>query len=61
MVFFPLITFFTTQYLFDHNALLSGGLAALAANLVLVGYLIAAFSEDVPLEPTKKEDEVKLD
>jgi hypothetical protein len=35
-------------------------LAAVAANVVLVGYLITAFTEEVPLEGAKKEDE-KLD
>ncbi|RKP29044.1 hypothetical protein METBISCDRAFT_19603 [Metschnikowia bicuspidata] len=53
MVFLPLITFFTCQYLFS-SPLLSGGAAAAAANVVLIAYIVAAFSESTP-----KEDELK--
>ena len=45
MVFLPLVTFFTCQYLFE-SSLVSGGSAALAANLVLISYIVVAFAED---------------
>lgn len=56
MITFPIITFFVCQYLFNNNAILSGGLAALVANVVLIGYVVAAFTEDVRTEEEKAED-----
>ncbi|AET39473.1 Vma21p Ecym_4424 [Eremothecium cymbalariae DBVPG len=53
----PVITFFTVQQYTD-NTLVSGGLAALAANIVLVAYVVMAFMEDSPA-PASKEDETK--
>ncbi|KAK6465461.1 vacuolar ATPase assembly integral membrane protein VMA21 [Scheffersomyces coipomensis] len=47
MIIFPIFTFFVVQYLFNNNAILSGGIAAGVANVVLIGYIVAAF-----LEPT---------
>lgn len=53
MVFLPLITFFSCQYLFS-NSIVSGGSAAVAANVVLIAYIVVAFTEDT----TKEESEL---
>lgn len=53
MVVLPVLTFFLVQQRTD-NTLVSGGLAALMANVVLIAYVVMAFTED-----TKSEDEVK--
>lgn len=55
MVFLPLVTFFTFQHFFD-NSILSGGLAAVAANAVLIAYIVTAFAEDTPSEEESKKD-----
>ncbi|QLG71572.1 hypothetical protein HG535_0B06160 [Zygotorulaspora mrakii] len=52
MVIFPLSTFFV-MHNYTNNNILSGGLAAGAANLVLIGYIVAAFLEDSDSSPKK--------
>ncbi|KSA00335.1 Vacuolar ATPase assembly integral membrane protein VMA21 [Debaryomyces fabryi] len=57
MIIFPVVTFFVCQYLFSNNAIISGGVSALVANIVLIGYVVAAFMEDTTEhepEETKK-------
>ncbi|KAK6457213.1 vacuolar ATPase assembly integral membrane protein VMA21 [Scheffersomyces xylosifermentans] len=56
MIIFPITTFFICQYLFSNNALISGGIAALMANVVLIGYVVAAFTED-----TRSDEEIEAD
>lgn len=57
MVILPVLAFFVTQWLFSNNSIISGGVAALVANVVLIGYIIAAFTEDTstPEEESKKD------
>ncbi|CEP60590.1 Vma21p LALA0_S01e14378g [Lachancea lanzarotensis] len=53
MVILPVLSFFLVQQV-TSNTLISGGLAALAANLVLVAYVVMAFSEDTGTEESEK-------
>lgn len=46
MVVLPLLSFFVVRGI-GASAVWSGGAAALVANLVLVGYVIVAFTEDL--------------
>lgn len=55
MIIMPLTTFFFVQYLSSSNSILSGGLAALVANIVLIGYVVAAYVEEIPSKEQKKE------
>ncbi|KAJ4359347.1 vacuolar ATPase assembly integral membrane protein vma21 [Ascochyta clinopodiicola] len=47
MITLPIGTyFFTNAYVFKGNATYAGGLAALMANVVLIGYVVMAFMDD---------------
>lgn len=53
MVVLPVLAFFIVQQ-FTDNTLVSGGLAALMANLVLIAYVVMAFSEEVEVEDSNE-------
>lgn len=55
MIVAPIFTFFVCEWLFNRNAIISGGVAALVANVVLIGYVVAAFTEDT----SKLEEELE--
>ncbi|KAJ8107059.1 hypothetical protein OPT61_g9123 [Boeremia exigua] len=60
MVTLPIGTyFFTNAYVFKGNATYAGGLAALMANVVLIGYVIMAFMDDQAEQAEDAEREKK--
>ncbi|XBW34490.1 hypothetical protein QEN19_000035 [Hanseniaspora menglaensis] len=53
MILLPLLTFFGSQ-VYVKNSIVNGGLAALSANIVLIGYCVMAFTEKSEEELKKK-------
>lgn len=61
MVLGPLSAFFLAQAAFEGNAIWSGGIAALVANIVLICYIVVAFTEDTGEKKTEKAEQSKKD
>ncbi|CAI8494996.1 unnamed protein product [Hanseniaspora opuntiae] len=55
MILLPLVTFFGSQ-LYIKNSIVNGGLAALAANIVLISYCVMAFTENSSEELKEKKE-----
>ncbi|KAK5778355.1 Vma21p PWA37_000395 [Arxiozyma heterogenica] len=53
MIALPLVTFFISNS-YISNSIISGGLAALVANVVLIAFIIVAFTEDIKVESNEK-------
>ncbi|ODQ63337.1 vacuolar ATPase assembly integral membrane protein VMA21 [Nadsonia fulvescens var. elongata DSM 6958] len=53
MIITPILSFFLTQYLFNASSIVSGGIAAFVANLVLIGYIVVAFMEEQAEDATE--------
>lgn len=54
MIIAPVTCFFILQNVFNWGSIVSGGTAALVANIVLIGYVVAAFMEDTEEMKEKK-------
>lgn len=55
MILGPLVAFFTSQALFE-SSLVSGGIAAVVANVVLIGYVYVAFNENIDGDSKEKKE-----
>lgn len=56
MILAPLSAFFATNALYS-NALVSGGVAAVVANIVLIGYVYVAFNEELDTPAKEKKSD----
>lgn len=56
MILAPLSAFFATNALYS-NALVSGGVAAVVANIVLIGYVYVAFNEELDAPAKEKKSD----
>lgn len=55
MIILPILSFFISQYFFGaQNTILNGGIAAFIANVVLISFVIAAFTEDTTVIEEKE-------
>ncbi|KAF2151700.1 hypothetical protein K461DRAFT_321887 [Myriangium duriaei CBS 260.36] len=60
MVTFPIGTYFLTKdFVFRGNSTFAGALAAVVANVVLIGYVIVAFNDDKSEQAAEAEKEKK--
>lgn len=55
MILAPLVSFFGCNMVFE-NSLISGGVAAVVANIVLIGYVYVAFNEEIDTDKAKKSE-----
>lgn len=55
MILAPLVSFFVSQAVFE-SSIISGGIAAVVANIVLIGYVYVAFNEDIDSTINKEKD-----
>jgi hypothetical protein len=56
MILAPLVAFFGCNAVFS-SSLISGGVAAVVANIVLIGYVYVAFNESLDVEEKEKKSE----
>lgn len=59
MIFGPIAAFFIAQNYYEAAPLKCGLVAAGVANLVIVGYVIAAFTEETPSTPISEKETKK--